>query len=791
MTIEYHYRKVWFTGSVTFRVNLDTYIIYTNKPPTNHSNKKKKYNLMSSLKHIVEEFTNLDQARIFPGSDYLQSEEYLRAYQEAGHILSPVSSQKTIPMSTASHSVSEISSLNHEDSSATSSKSSLYPKKDHGRNYNVFSRPHAEKHKECFAMLYRKAKNQIYKTDNGGWEKTALLDGIRSNKEQAKLFDITKSIDDLYFRDLTKCTTADAAQIISEQSDHEIKSNPLLAMVVTYDLNLSPFIEDESKPGMTNWDSRKDPIINEAFKSQGNFERTNVVFENSIETMALDGLQEVHKELRQLQDMKSESADTNYTQQLAVIDKKYEDDQIVIPFKVQLKYHKLREEIAKKRAVDPDIKELTNKEFKNLQEQEIVKRQIKLSKERDVARTELLNMIENKRKADRMASSKLDDLKEHKEILNCIILMVHGLQAVLRTFSSILVTTIKKRSGDHELHNLCNRTIVLAHSGRRSINGLKEGDVTAVLQNLAQKYKKTQLWVFFRLLLDSLEPLPHHIVQQDPERGYRDATQMIRRFEDTGCLGFFNVYLFQLVIVVQKLQNADVEIKKLLFDVLEEGMQQIAEDPTILVANPNYLIDKTAPIFRTYQSKKEFVFNGTSSNASTATSVFQDGRYKMKDRFGHENTGHGNRRNIVESGGYTLYGESDIDLPIGMSSSEMTAGFDHLEGMDLQDKLRIAENRKKYRVVINLDKNVAKFQGPVHKNMRIGTFFKSKVYDRKYYIYPYIAVTTIDQICKNCGDTTCHRDDRKWCEPKCFLVMCQNCKLYGHTKAQCHNNPSK
>ena len=174
---------------------------------------------MSGLRH-VETFTYLDQARIFPGSDYLQSEEYLRAYQEAGHPISPESSQRTIPMSTASHSVSEISSLNQEDLATNSSKSSMYPKKDHGRNYNVFTRPHAEKHKEFFGMLYHKAQNQIYKSENGTFEKSALIDGVRSEKEQARLFDLNKAIDERQFRE---CSPDEAAYIVSEQAAHELK----------------------------------------------------------------------------------------------------------------------------------------------------------------------------------------------------------------------------------------------------------------------------------------------------------------------------------------------------------------------------------------------------------------------------------------------------------------------------------------------------------------------------------------------------------------------------------------
>lgn len=745
--------------------------------------------MSTDRKQNIEDFPEINHARVFPGSEYLKSEEYLRGYMSLGHIVgeSPSensSSSDTLKMSTASQSVSDISSYAKQVDVETSSSISMYPKKNHGRAYNVFTRVHDERQNELYKKMYTLVQNSIFSNENGSFDRSALIDRIRSDKESMQCADLTKSIDDNYFKNLKECSSSDAAYIIVEQSGQELQTNQLLAFIIKNDIVLSHTVYD-SASGFP----KQNIVINKASNVPEGEEGYDVMYENSLQQKISDGLSEVQNEFHKVSTSSiAQSSDTSEAYKSAAIDKKFEEDSSALTLKVQVKYLKLKKTIIQMSELDSSAEKWSSKKYKNLQENEIVEKQLKLVKQRDADRRALIVVEEERRNLARQIKSKLQGLKEHKEILNGMLLLLNGLLALKKIFSTILVATIKKRSGDNELHNLCNRTIVLEVSGRRVLNGLKLGDTSAILQNLAFKYKKTQLWVFFKLMVDSLKPIPQHVIQRDHEMAYRDTTQIIRRFEDTGCLEYFNIHFFQLVIITSKLQYADAEIKKLLYDALEEGMVKVTETD-ILEENPNYLMDLVAKIFRHHDAKKEFVFSGTSVNSSVASSVFHDDRLWKKDRFGEEGKGQGWKRPVIESGGYTAHGEPiDFEVPIGMSAAEITKQFENF-AMALKDKLRLSKERELYRVVINLDNNIDRFKSVVTRDMNVGIFFRSKLHDRKYYIYPYIAMSSADQICAKCSDVT--QSKGKFCDPKCFLAHCQNCQLFGHNRSLCHNISKK
>jgi hypothetical protein len=157
-----------------------------------------------------------------------------------------------------------------------------------------------------------------------------------------------------------------------------------------------------------------------------------------------------------------------------------------------------------------------------------------------------------------------------------------------------------------------------------------------------------------------------------------------------------------------------------------------------------------------------------------------------KDRLGEEQKAYGWRRPQIESGAYMAeqtYNE------LGMYTHAQDPPTGKILELDIpyEDKLHLSHDKRAYNQVINLD-NVQRFTGPVLKSMKIGTFFKSKMNDKKHYIFPYIAMVSAEAICKNCSNITGRKGDN--CVQKCFTSQCNACKYFGHTKSQCYNDKS-
>ena len=354
----------------------------------------------------------------------------------------------------------------------------------------------------------------------------------------------------------------------------------------------------------------------------------------------------------------------------------------------------------------------------------------------------------------------MDKLRKEQNELNAMISYADNDDLVIRTLISKISDYVKTHS---KLNDAIKRATVVKVSFRRVENPLKEGNLTAIIQNLYNDFIKGRLTTFIDQLQPGFKnPIPRQLIVRDPTLASDKIAKIMKKIENSGSEDLLTMDNISVCMTMNQLHFAPFHLILELHNLLESEDKGLHEG-TIIRKGKMHLTNVVRDHLTKYKEKVKDITkqrnDAEESENGGKRSDLPGGSNRPQKPFSQNN--YGKRTNTEEAHGAsendeTVDGENEVANNVAKVNKERKQSFQKLLQKGVSEKF----NRK-----------VFKSEGIGAKN------------GNGELVVPYVAVLEKHEICAKCYPKG--ESKEKPCERKCYEKECSKCGYLGHSSIVC------